>query len=183
MTAHVTEQPSPETQQLDGQMLRNVCGLFVTGVTVVTTSTNGEAEGTTVNSFTSVSLDPPLVLFCLHKQSRLCPVIQEAGLFVVNFLAGRQEKLARAFAGRKTAVFREVAHHPSDGGVPILSDDLAFLACELVDEFEGGDHTIFLGKVSEVGVPRHNAEALIFFRVSLGALEHEPVAVPPIWEA
>jgi 3-hydroxy-9,10-secoandrosta-1,3,5(10)-triene-9,17-dione monooxygenase reductase component len=176
-------QPSAEAPQIDGRMLRNVCGLFVTGVTVITTGVGGRSDGTTVNSFTSVSLDPPLVLFCLHRQSRLCPVIQESGLFVVNFLAGRQERLAMAFAGKETAAFHEVAHHRSAAGVPILSDALAFLACELVNEFEGGDHTIFLGKVCEVGVPRHNQEPLIFFRGSLGALEHEPVAVPPIWEA
>jgi len=175
-------QRSDEAQQLDGRMLRNVCGLFVTGVTVITTGVDGQADGTTVNSFTSVSLDPPLVLFCLHKQSRLCAVINESGQFVVNFLAGRQERLARAFAGKQTAAFHEVAHHHSLGGVPILSDALAFLACEVVNEFEGGDHTIFLGKVYEVGVPRHNQEPLIFFRGALGALEHEPVPIPPIWD-
>jgi flavin reductase (DIM6/NTAB) family NADH-FMN oxidoreductase RutF len=182
VTAHGT-QPLPETQQIDGRMLRNVCSLFVTGVTVVTTGVDGRSAGTTVNSFTSVSLDPPLVLFCLHERSRLCPEIRQAGLFVVNFLAGRQEKLAKAFAGKQTAEFREVAHHRSGRGVPILSDALAFLACELVNEFEAGDHTIFLGRVLEAGVPHHNAEPLIFFRGSLGALEHEPVGVPPIWEA
>lgn len=172
-----------ESRQIDGRMLRNVCGLFVTGVTVITTGLDGQPDGTTVNSFTSVSLDPPLVLFCLHNQARLGPVIEESGLFVVNFLAGRQEPLARAFAAKQTATFTEVVHHRSAGGVPVLSDALAFLACKLVNQFEGGDHTIFLGEVLEVGVPRHNAEPLIFFRGSLGALEHEPAAVPPIWEA
>jgi flavin reductase (DIM6/NTAB) family NADH-FMN oxidoreductase RutF len=176
-------QPPHEAQQIDSRTLRNVCGLFVTGVTVITTGLDGRSDGTTVNSFTSVSLDPPLVLFCLHKQSRLCPVIEESGLFVVNFLAGCQERLARAFAARQSAAFHEVMHHRSAGGVPILSDALAFLACEVVNEIDGGDHTIVLGKVLEMGVPRYNAEPLIFFRGSLGALEHEPVAVLPIWEA
>jgi flavin reductase (DIM6/NTAB) family NADH-FMN oxidoreductase RutF len=181
VTAQVTQ--PPQAQQIDGRMLRNVCSRFVTGVTVVTTGVDGRSEGTTVNSFTSVSVDPPLVLFCLHERSRLGPEIRAAGLFVVNFLAGRQEKLAKDFAGRHTAAFGEVAYHRSGRGVPILTDALAFLACEVVNEFEGGDHTIFLGQVCELGVPRHEAEPLIFFRGSLGALEHEPVAVPPIWEA
>ncbi|MBO0806752.1 MAG: flavin reductase [Actinobacteria bacterium] len=163
-------------------MLRNVCGLFVTGVTVITSGLDGRSDGTTVNSFTSVSLDPPLVLFCLHNQSRLRPMLAESGLFVVNFLAGRQERLARAFAGKQAAAFREVAHHHSVDGVPVLSDALAFLACAIVNEIEGGDHTIYVGEVREVGVPRHNAEPLIFFRGSLGALEHEPVTIPPIWD-
>ena len=187
MSVPVT-QPSPSPApsgepQIDGRMLRNVCGMFVTGVTVITSGLDGWCDGTTVNSFTSVSLDPPLVLFCLHKQSRLGPTVQRSGRFVVNFLAGRQEKLALAFAGKQTAAFGEVAHHRCAAGVPVLTEALAFLACELVNEFEGGDHTIFLGRVQEVGVPRHNADPLIFFRGSMGALEHEPIAMPPIWEA
>jgi 3-hydroxy-9,10-secoandrosta-1,3,5(10)-triene-9,17-dione monooxygenase reductase component len=182
VTDHVP-QPPPEAQQLDGRMLRSVCSLFVTGVTVITTGVDGRSAGTTVNSFTSVSLDPPLVLFCLHERSRLGPEIRQAGLFVVNFLARRQEKLAKAFAGKQTAEFGDVAHHRSGHGVPILTDALAFLACELVNEFEGGDHTIFLGRVCELGVPNHYTEPLIFFRGALGALEHEPVGAPPIWEA
>ncbi len=172
----------PKAQQIDGKMLRNVCGLFVTGVTVITSGLDGQADGTTVNSFTSVSLDPPLVLFCLHKQSRLRPVIEESGVFVVNFLAGRQERLARAFAGKQTAAIHEVAHHYSGGGIPILSEALAFLACTLVNEFEGGDHSIFVGEVRELGLPRRNQDPLIFFRGSLGALEDEPVNVHPIWD-
>jgi 3-hydroxy-9,10-secoandrosta-1,3,5(10)-triene-9,17-dione monooxygenase reductase component len=175
-------QPSSEAQQIDGRLLRNVCGLFVTGVTVITSGVDGRSDGTTVNSFTPVSLDPPLVLFCLHNESRLRPVVKESGLFVVNFLAGRQQRLAKAFAGKQTAAFHEVEHHRSVGGVPILSDALAFLACAIVNEFEGGDHTIYLGEVREVGVPGHNQDPLIFFRGSLGALEHEPGGMPPIWE-
>ena len=176
--------PAPAAEpQIDGRMLRNVCGMFVTGVTVITSGLDGWCDGTTVNSFTSVSLDPPLVLFCLHKQSRLGPTVQRSSRFVVNFLAGRQEKLALAFAGKQTAAFGEVAHRRCAAGVPVLTDALAFLACELVNEFEGGDHTIFLGRVQEVGVPRHNADPLIFFRGSMGALGHEPTPMPPIWEA
>jgi 3-hydroxy-9,10-secoandrosta-1,3,5(10)-triene-9,17-dione monooxygenase reductase component len=78
-----------------------VCGNFPTGVTVITSgSGQEEACGTTVNSFTSVSLEPPLVLICLHRASRLLPVVQESGGFVVNFLTRHQQSLAWAFAGR-----------------------------------------------------------------------------------
>jgi flavin reductase (DIM6/NTAB) family NADH-FMN oxidoreductase RutF len=175
--------PPHEAPRIDGRILRDVCGLFVTGVTVITTGLDGESDGTTVNSFTSVSLDPPLVLFCLHKQSRLAPVIEKSGLFVVNFLAGGHEGLARAFAAKQTATFREVVHRPSADGVPVLSDALGFLACELVNEFDGGDHTIFLGQVLEAGIPRDHARPLIFFRGSLSALQHEPAAAPPAREA
>jgi flavin reductase (DIM6/NTAB) family NADH-FMN oxidoreductase RutF len=169
-----------EAQPIEAKLLRNVCGLFVTGVTVITSGERGRSIGATVNSFTSVSLDPPLVLFCLHKESRLRPVVEESRMFVVNFLAGRQERLAWTFAKKGTAAIKDVAHHHSLEGMPILSEALAFLACRLVDEFEGGDHTIFLGEVVELGAPRKNHEPLIFFRGSMSALEDEPWAVHPI---
>lgn len=84
-------------------MLRTVCGNFATGVTVITSGSGETAAGATVNSFTSVSLDPPLVLICLHENSRLLPVVQESGGFVVNFLTHQQEPVAWAFAGPQTA--------------------------------------------------------------------------------
>jgi flavin reductase (DIM6/NTAB) family NADH-FMN oxidoreductase RutF len=173
-------QPLDQAQPFDATMLRGVCGLFVTGVTVITSGTGSDTGGTTVNSFTSVSLDPPLVLFCLHKDSRLRDLLNESGAFVVNFLAGQQKRLAWAFAGKSTAKLHGVAHYRSAGGVPILSESLAFLACDLVDEFEGGDHTIFVGEVRELGAPRQNRDPLIFFRGSMGALEDEPHAVHSI---
>jgi len=176
----ISTQPLDQAQPIDGRMLRSVCGLFVTGVTVITSGTGSRAEGTTVNSFTSVSLDPPLVLFCLHKDSRLHEVLEESRMFVVNFLAGQQKPLARAFAGKSTAKLHGVAHYRSAGGVPILSDSLAFLACDVVDQFEGGDHTIFVGEVLELGTPRRNQDPLVFFRGSLGSLEDEPHAVHSI---
>jgi len=171
-----------ETDPVDGKVLRNVCGLFVTGVTVITSGVGDAADGTTVNSFTSVSLDPPMVLFCLHKESRLRPVVQETGAYAVNFLAGQHERLARAFAARETAPIHTVASHPSVTGVPVLSEALAFLSCRLVDEFEGGDHVVFLAEVVELGVLRQNREPLIFFRGAMGALEDEPMAGHPIWD-
>lgn len=162
--------------------LRLVCGMFVTGVTVITTGVDGQAAGTTVNSFTSVSLDPPLVLFCIHRQSRLRLDLKASGKFAVNLLARRQERLARAFAGKQTASFDEVAYHHSAHGVPVLSEALAFLSCDIVDEFPGGDHTIVLGEVAELGVPRQRQEPLIFFEGSFGKLEEELRAVYSIWD-
>ncbi|MGK5530969.1 flavin reductase family protein [Streptomyces sp. URMC 129] len=167
---------------VEGRTLRDVCGHFVTGVTVITAGRGETAAGTTVNSFTSVSLEPPLVLFCLHNESRLRPVVQGGGAYVVNFLSSHQEKLARAFAGKSTAAITDVAHHASVTGVPVLSEALAFLSCRLVNAFDGGDHTIFVGEVVELGVPRQAQEPLIFFRGFLGALEEEPRGVHPIFD-
>jgi flavin reductase (DIM6/NTAB) family NADH-FMN oxidoreductase RutF len=169
-----------QAHPVDGRTLRTVCGMFVTGVTVITSGDGEHAEGTTVNSFTSVSLDPPLVLFCLHNESRLRTVVERSGMFVVNFLQGMQESVARAFAGKGTAEIGDVPHHSSVTGVPVLSDALAFLSCRTVDVFDGGDHTIFVGQVVELGVPRHHQEPLVFFRGWLGALEEELRGVHPI---
>ncbi|WP_326599913.1 flavin reductase family protein [Streptomyces sp. NBC_01803] len=181
MTPASTQAPH-QVKPVEGRTLRDVCGLFVTGVTVITAGMGEEAAGTTVNSFTSVSLDPPLVLFCLHNDSRLRPVVESTGAYAVNFLAGRQERVARAFAGKDTAAITDVAHHSSVTGVPVLSDALAFLSCRLVNTFDGGDHTIFVGEVLELGVPRQSQEPLIFFRGFLGALEEEPRGVHPIFD-
>lgn len=171
-----------EPQPVEGLTLRTVCSHFVTGVTVITSGSGGAAAGTTVNSFTSVSLDPPLVLFCLHRQSRLRAVLDDSQMFVVNFLAGRQQRLARAFARRDNAAIQDVAHHHSQEGVPILSEALAFLACRVVNQIDGGDHLIFLGEVLEMGVPRHDHDPLIFFRGAMSALEDDLVGTHPIFD-
>jgi 3-hydroxy-9,10-secoandrosta-1,3,5(10)-triene-9,17-dione monooxygenase reductase component len=175
-------QSADETRPIEARLLRSVCGLFVTGVTVITSAGEKCSMGTTVNSFTSVSLDPPLVLFCLHKESRLHELLEESGMFAVNFLAGSQERLAWTFAGKDTATLQDVAHHRSISGIPILSEALAYLACKLVDKFEGGDHAIFLGEVVELGAPRQNHEPLIFHRGALSTLEGEPWDTIPIWD-
>ncbi|MTE21000.1 flavin reductase [Streptomyces sp. TRM43335] len=163
-----------QVPQVDPRTLRQVCGLFVTGVTVISTGVDGRAVGTTVNSFTSVSLDPPLVLFCLHRQSRLHGPLQESDSFAVNFLSARQEDLAWTFAGRDSDGFSRVAHHRVAEDVPVISDALAFLACRIVSRFPGGDHTIVLGEVMELGTPHKRHEPLIFFKGAMGALEEEP---------
>lgn len=177
-----TTRPLHQTVPVDAKALRTVCGHFVTGVTVITTGPAGQGAGTTVNSFTSVSLDPPLVLFCLHNDSRLGRVVEESGVYAVNFLAGRQKKLAWAFADREREGMGNVAHHHAQSGVAVLTEALAFLSCRLVRTFEAGDHTIYLGEVTELGVPRRHQEPLIFFRGSLSSLEEEHECCSPIFD-
>ncbi|MEU7580006.1 flavin reductase family protein [Streptomyces sp. NPDC041068] len=164
----------PDRQQSAGAvepgLLRGVCGLFVTGVTVITSGRGERAAGTTVNSFTSVSLEPPLVLFCLHRGSRLHAVVEETGAYTVNFLAARQEPLARAFAGKETARVADVPYGLSATGVPFLGGALAHAACRLVNSVDGGDHTIFVGEVVELGLPDQSPDPLVFFRGELGPL-------------
>jgi 3-hydroxy-9,10-secoandrosta-1,3,5(10)-triene-9,17-dione monooxygenase reductase component len=171
-----------EFKPIEARMLRKVCGFFATGVTVVTTELDGQVAGTTVNSFTSVSLEPPLALFCLHRKSRLGALLQESRAFTVNFLTGRQERVAWAFAARETALLQDLPHHRSDAGGPILRDALAYLSGRVVNEFEAGDHTIFLGEVKELGLHRPDEEPLVFFRGAMSRLEQETPAAHPIWD-
>ncbi|MEW2636195.1 flavin reductase family protein [Streptomyces sp. NPDC048389] len=159
-----------EGQPIEPLNLRRVCGLFTTGVTVITTGPDGEADGTTVNSFTSVSLEPPLVLFCLHQRSRLHELLARSGGFTVNFLSGRQQPLARWFAERRADTFDTVPHHFTPDGLPVLSEALAHLTCTTVDIHPAGDHDIVVGEVVELGMPQHGLEPLIFFDGSLGPL-------------
>ncbi len=188
ITRRATERTSGPTlalhqlRPIDPRTLRQVCGMWVTGVTVITTGSGPTSAGATVNSFTSVSLDPPLVLFCLHRGSRLLPVLEESGSFGVNFLAGQQEKLATAFARSETALLNLFEHHHSGDGVPVLSRALSFLACRVTERFEGGDHVIVVGEVLELGVPRHDREPLIFFGGALATLETQPFGAPQIWD-
>ncbi|MFE2286506.1 flavin reductase family protein [Streptomyces sp. NPDC059443] len=154
-----------------GRALRDVCGHFATGVTVITSGDGQDTAGTTVNSFTSVSLDPPLVLVCLHQNSRLLPVVQDSGGFVVNFLTQQQQEIAWAFAGRESARFEEVPHHRTEAGLPVLSEALAFLDCRLIAEYDGGDHAILLGEVVELGAPAAEEDPLIFFQGSMRELD------------
>jgi 3-hydroxy-9,10-secoandrosta-1,3,5(10)-triene-9,17-dione monooxygenase reductase component len=171
----------PDPPLVDAKVLRKVCGQFATGVTVITSGLGGDAAGTTVNSFTSVSLQPPLVLFCLHHESRLLQGIRGCNRFAVNFLARPQEGVAWAFAGSQTAVLRDVPHHESTFGLPVLSGALAFLDCRVVRELDGGDHSILLGEVEEAVVLGHTRQPLIFFRGLMGALVDEP-GIRPIFD-
>ncbi|MER7488612.1 flavin reductase family protein [Streptomyces sp. NPDC126497] len=181
MSAAPTLMHEHQTHPIDSRALRRVCGLFVTGVTVITTAADGRADGTTVNSFTSVSLDPPLVLFCLHRRSRLHEMLTASGGFTVNFLSERQEKLARAFAGRRPEGFQDTPYHEGSTGLPVLSEALAFLTCTTVAVHAGGDHDIIVGEVVELGVPQQGEAPLVFYAGALGALDSE--LAPPSRQA
>ncbi|MGI5237993.1 flavin reductase family protein [Dactylosporangium sp. CA-139066] len=169
-----------QTEPIEANVLRRVCGLFVTGVAVITSGDGDQATGTTVNSFTSVSLEPPLVLFCLHLNSRLNATLESTGTFGVNLLTGQQEPVAWAFAGRTPAGFTPSYRRCAEG-VPVLADAMAYLACRIVNRFPGGDHVIVLGEVLEVGWPRRR-DPLIFFQGTFGVLEDEFPPVHPVWD-
>ncbi|GAA3135558.1 flavin reductase family protein [Planomonospora alba] len=141
--------------------LREAFGQYATGVAVVTAAARGgERAGVTVNSFTSVSLDPPLVLWCLARRSAALPVFLAAGRFAVNVLAEDQEHLSRRFAAPLPDRFAGVEAPPGPGGAPVLAGALAHFACRTVAVHRGGDHLILVGQVEHFR--RWEGEPLIF---------------------
>ncbi|MER5375572.1 flavin reductase family protein [Streptomyces sp. NPDC002553] len=170
LSQHGRHLPQPP---VDGRALRTVCGNFATGVTVITTGGPEGSAATTVNSFTSVSLQPPLVLFCLHRQSRLRPVLQRSRGFVVNFLTHSQAGLAWKFSGRESARLADVPHHRSANGLPVLTDALAFLECRLAEEYDGGDHAIVVGEVTALGSSGEEADPLVFYKGAMRVLDSD----------
>ena len=132
----------------DQRELRDVLGAFVTGVTVITTvDEHGTPRGVTVNSFSSVSLDPPLVLWSQALTATSYPVFRDAKRFVVNILAEDQVDISKRFASSIENRFEGTEFHVGLGGVPVLDGCAAFLECRSFATYPGGDHAVFLGEV------------------------------------
>ncbi|MEU0883745.1 flavin reductase family protein [Lentzea sp. NPDC005914] len=134
--------------------LRDCLGHFATGVTVVTCEIDGVKHGATVNSFTAVSLEPPLVLVSLDRRSKACHHLDNRP-FVVNVLKADQGDIAMHFAGRPAA--RPI---PWDG--TRIRDSLAHIVCAPWRSYDGGDHVLYLGEVEEIEV--HQGDPLVFYR-------------------
>jgi flavin reductase (DIM6/NTAB) family NADH-FMN oxidoreductase RutF len=127
---------------------RHVLGHFATGVTVVTTcDADGRPTGLTASAFSSVSLDPPLILVCVDHKSQSYPALRERRRFAVNILAADQEAISRRFASSRLDKFDGVAHRISDLGLPLVDGAIARLECVTVSMHVEGDHTIFVGRV------------------------------------
>ena len=146
---------------------RRVMGYFATGVTVVASlDREGGAVGLTVNAFTSVSLDPPLVLVCLHRDAYAHDPLLEAGHFGVSFLKEDQGALALRFSRDEPALrFRNLDLDEGPLGSPLLPGALAWVECEVSEVHPGGDHSIVVGRV--VAGRSHEGEPLVFFRGAL----------------
>ena len=132
-------------------------------MTVVTAAGEDGPAGLTTNAFSSLSLDPPLVLVCFDNGSRTLPVVRASGRFAVNVLRAGQEDVAAVFASKRVAAskFAEVTHAEADG-LPVLDGALAWLACDLAELVPGGDHTIGIGRVT--AMEAGEGEPLVFFR-------------------
>jgi 3-hydroxy-9,10-secoandrosta-1,3,5(10)-triene-9,17-dione monooxygenase reductase component len=143
---------------------RDVLGRFCTGVTVVTAMSGGEPVGMTCQSFSSVSLSPPLVLFCPAKTSRAWPLIQRAGSFCVNLLADGQHEVSDVMATKGVDKFADLDWQPAPHtGSPVLEGVLGFVDCTIHAVHEAGDHYVVLGRVQELKSYVEAAEPLLFF--------------------
>lgn len=163
-------QPAP---QIDDRAFRETMGRFATGVTVVTTAVaDGTPAGVTINSFTSLSLEPPLVLFCLDHDARTLPLFLDAGVFAVNILAADQAALCDRFA-QAPYDWKNVDVEIWETGAPILTRALAALDCTLTSAALGGDHRILIGQVQRLGVLRE-AEPLVYYRSAFHRLAPRP---------
>lgn len=152
------------TTHIDPQALRRALGNFATGVAVVTTlDAHQRPVGLTVNSFTSVSLSPPLVLFCLASQSSNLAAFQQAGSFAINVLHSGQDELSRRFSSPISDRFSGVDWRLGELGAPLIADTAATFECEHHDTLERGDHVIFLGHVKRLQHAQVD-EPLLYFQ-------------------
>lgn len=131
---------------------RDVLGLFCTGITVVTGFGDGHPVGLTCQSFASVSLEPPLVMFCPARTSQGWPVMQDSGAFCANILGAGQRQLSEDMATKGAHKFDGVAWRPAPTGSPVLAGVLGYVDCVVEQVHEAGDHYIVVGRVRALGV-------------------------------
>ncbi len=148
---------------IDQAHFRQVLGHFATGVTVVAGMDGDEPVGLAVGSFFSLSLDPPLVGFCVDKTSNSWSRMEGAGAFCVNILGDDQEDVCRVFATSGDDKFASIGWRPAETGSPLINGVLAWIDCDLEAIHDGGDHVIVIGAVKGLDVG-HEGEPLVFFR-------------------
>ena len=167
--------PAATPAAFDVRALRNAFGAFATGVTVITAiKPTGEAAGVTANSFTSVSLDPPLVLWCLQNSSTSLAAFDIGRKFSVNILGAQQRSIAMQFSGKAPAKFPNMARLDPDGPPPRLADCLCRLDCVATDIYPAGDHRIIVGRV--VGLDHPDGEPMLFHSGRFGRFALDPTS-------
>ena len=152
---------------IDSGVFRNVLGHFPTGVTAVTAVNNGKPIGMAIGSFTSVSLEPPLVAFLPGKESGSWKEIREAGSFCVNVMGQDQMEVCGVMASRAEDKFADVEWSPAGSGSPIISGSIAYIDCDIEMIHDGGDHDIVIGRVLKLEVMDSKSH-LVFFQGNYG---------------
>jgi len=159
--------PGSVPPSLDGPtevLFRHVLGHYPTGVAVITAQTPSGPAGLSMNSFTSVSLTPPLVLFCPSLVSTTWPQVRAVGKIAINVLSAKQEPVSRLFAEQNADRFAHVAFTPGENGAPLLGEALGWLECSIQAEYPAGDHTVVLAAITRMGVHDQISDPLVFFR-------------------
>lgn len=151
---------------MDDRMFRNAMGKFATGVTVITTELDGEVHGMTANAFMSVSLNPRLVLISIGEKAKILPKINESGIFAVNILEENQKDVSMQFAGQ----LKEQVKVEFDqlGGIPVVKNSLANIACKVYSHQQAGDHTLFIGEITDIVL--REGQPLTFFDGKYGQI-------------
>lgn len=148
---------------------RRALGHFASAVTVVTAKLkSGHLAGVTVTAFSSLSLEPPLVLICIDRRARIHDHLAVDGYFAVNILAEDQETVSRRFASSEPDPFREIGYTEGASGAPLIHDAVAAIECKIVDLLPGGDHTIIVGEVEAAKI--HEGKPLMYFRGGYASL-------------
>lgn len=155
---------------MDSRAFRNALGCFPTGVAVITAAGSDSHFGITVNSFTSVSLDPPLLLWCMDRRSRRHDVFARASGFTVSILGTDHKEVSSRLARPGEHSLDDIALIETELGPPALADSLAVFECAAEKKIEAGDHTILLGRVLRFSCPSASAP-LVYFRGKYSALD------------
>jgi flavin reductase (DIM6/NTAB) family NADH-FMN oxidoreductase RutF len=167
-------------QEAQKDRFREAIALFATGVTVVTTRTD-QPVGMTASAVCSLSLDPLQLLVCVSTRLPTHAALMESGRFAVNVLGEGQEPLARRFATSDVDRFEGIAVEDCKG-LPLLADAIAHFVCNLQERLPGGDHSIFIGKVTDLGL-RHDARPLLYFGSRFGSLARPEDSLLHSWMA
>jgi flavin reductase (DIM6/NTAB) family NADH-FMN oxidoreductase RutF len=165
------------SETVDQVAFRGALGRFASGVTVVTTALDGVDHAMTASAFTSVSLDPPLVLICTHKSSRFHDAVVESAVWGVSILAEEGMDASAWFAhkGRQLSTqFDQIAHHRGKSGVALLDQSLAWLECTTTSVVDGGDHTVLIGAVTAAKVRDELDDPLLYYRSHYGTIVRRP---------
>lgn len=161
----------------DPMTFRSVMGRFAASVTVMTAVADDEPHGMTANAVSSVSLDPPLVLVCVERDTLMHDVVQRSGSFALSFLRGGQEELSNRFAfpDRPSghAMFEGVPVRTGSSGSPLLDDALAYVDCTIWAVYDGGDHSIVVGEVIDTEV-REGDTGLVYFLGDYADVQGQP---------
>ena len=161
---------------MDTQSFRQTLAQFATGVTVVISGTGDLIHGMTVNSFTSVSLVPPLILFCAENRADTFQAILAVRRFTVSILSDQQEELSRRFAliGPQHELFQQTPCQSGIAAIPYLSESLAYLDCAVYDIVAAGDHHIVVGQVDQLALLK-SGRPLLYYQSDY----YRPVPLPP----